>query len=121
MFGNLGKKVITDLAIYLARNNLPGLESDLASNAINKFEREISEKGARRVAKGFDLFILKESKNDVTKTIKSFEDSGVLTDRVTETLKHEIKKTWSWIFLILKYIKGREFRREGTECMNKNF
>ena len=40
MLSDLGKKVITDLAIPLARDNLPGLVSDLASNAINKFEKK---------------------------------------------------------------------------------
>ena len=30
--------------------------------------------------------------NDIIKTIRSLEDSGVLTDGVTETVKHEIKK-----------------------------
>ena len=49
MLGNLGEKVITDLAIPLARNNSPGLISSLASNAINKFERKISGKGDIRV------------------------------------------------------------------------
>ena len=34
MFGNLGKKVITDLAIFLARDNLPRLVSNLALNTI---------------------------------------------------------------------------------------
>ena len=29
--------------------------------------------------------------NDIIKTIKSLEDSGVLIDGVTETVKHEIK------------------------------
>ena len=36
------------------------------------------------------------------KIIKSLEDSSVLIDRVTETVKHEIKKqegTISWIFV----------------------
>ena len=56
--GNLGKKVIRDLAIPLARDNLPGLVSNLASNAINKFERKISGKGAVRAGKGFTLFVL---------------------------------------------------------------
>ena len=46
MLSNLGKKVITDLAIPLARDNLPGLVRNLASNAINEFERKISKKGA---------------------------------------------------------------------------
>ena len=30
--------------------------------------------------------------NDIIKIIKSLEDSVVLNDRVTETVKHEIKK-----------------------------
>ena len=46
MLSNLGKKVITDLAIPLARDSLPGLVRNLASNAINEFERKISKKGA---------------------------------------------------------------------------
>ena len=44
MSGNLRKKV-TDLAIPLARDNLPALVSNLASNRINKSERKISRKG----------------------------------------------------------------------------
>ena len=35
-----GKKVLTDIAISLARNNLPGLVSDVASNTITTFERK---------------------------------------------------------------------------------
>ena len=54
--GNLGKKALTNLAISLARGNLPGLVSNLASNAINKFERKISEIGALGAGKGFTLF-----------------------------------------------------------------
>ena len=30
--------------------------------------------------------------NDIIKIMKSLEDSGVLIDGVTETVKHEIKK-----------------------------
>ena len=33
--------------------------------------------------------------NDIIKIIKSLEDLGVLIDGVTETVKHEIKKTES--------------------------
>ena len=36
--GNLGKKALTNIAIPLAWDNLPGLVSNLTSNAINKFE-----------------------------------------------------------------------------------
>ena len=56
-FGNLGKKAPTNVAISLARDDLPGLVSNLASNVINKFERNISGKGAFRAGKGFTLFI----------------------------------------------------------------
>ena len=45
--GNLGKKALTNIAIPLARDNLPGLVRNLTSNAIDKFEREISGKGVR--------------------------------------------------------------------------
>ena len=48
-----------------------------------------------------------------TKILKSSEDSGVITDGVTETVKREIKKTRrriSWSFVIKN---GREVRRSG--------
>ena len=92
--GNLGKKALTNIAIPLARDNLDsGFLSNLTPNVINKFERKISGKGALRVGKGFTLFILNEDMNDITKIIKSLEDSGVIINGVTETVKHEIKKT----------------------------
>ena len=47
----LGKKAPTNIAISLARDNLPGLVSNLTSNAINKFERKISVKEAVRAGK----------------------------------------------------------------------
>ena len=91
----LGKKEITDLAIPLARENLPGLISNLASNAtlnvIDKFRRKISEKRPVIAEKGFTLFILNEDINDIIRIIKSLEDSSVLIDGVTETVKHETK------------------------------
>ena len=62
------------------------------SNAITKFESKVSGKGAVRVGKGFTLFVLNEDVNDTIKIIKSLEDSGVLIDGVTETVKHEMKK-----------------------------
>ena len=70
MLGNLGKKLISDLAIPLARDNLYGLVSSLASSAINKCERKISGKGAVRVKKGFPLFISSEDMNDIIEIIK---------------------------------------------------
>ena len=53
---NLGKKTLTNVAVPLARDNLSGLLSKLTSNAINKFDRKISGKGAVRVGKGFTYF-----------------------------------------------------------------
>ena len=86
---NLGKKALKNVAISLARDNLPGLVSNLTSNVINKFERKANGKGSVRT--GFTLFILNEDMNDILKVIKSLEDSGVLIDGVTETVKQEIK------------------------------
>ena len=90
--GNLGKKALTNIAIPLAWDNLPGLVSNLTSNAINKFETKISGKRAVGARNGFILFILNEDVNDLIKVIKSLEDLGVLIDRTIETVKREIKK-----------------------------
>ena len=65
--------------------------SNLTSNAINKFERKINGKGAVRAEKIF-LFISNEEMNDIIKINIPIEDSGVLIDGFTETVKHEIKK-----------------------------
>ena len=86
--GNLGKKALRNIATPLARENLPGLESNLASNVTDKFERKLSGNGAVRAGIGFTLFILNEDMHDIIKIIKSLEDSGALIDRVTETVKH---------------------------------
>ena len=71
--GNLGKKALIYIGVPLERNNLPGLVSNLTSNAINKFERKISGKGAVRAGKGFTLFISNEDMNDIIKIIKTLE------------------------------------------------
>ena len=87
--GNLWKKVLTNVVIPLARDNLPGLVSNLKSNAINEFERKISGKGAVRAEKRFNLFILNEDMNDIIKIIKSLEYLGVLID------SYWISKSWN--------------------------
>ena len=77
----------------MAIDNLPGLVNNLTLNAINKFERKTSGKGAIRAGKGFTLFILNEDMNIIIiNHHKSWENSGVLIDRVTETVNHEIRK-----------------------------
>ena len=86
----MGRKALTNIAIPLARDNLSGLASNLNLSPINKFDRKISGKGAVRPGKAFTLFMSNEDMNDVFKIIKSLEDSGVLIDVVTETVKDEI-------------------------------
>ena len=54
--GNLGKEALTNINIPLARDNLPGLVSNLASNIINKFDRKVSGKEVVRAEKVFTCF-----------------------------------------------------------------
>ena len=44
------------------------------------------------------MFISSEDLNDIIKIIKSLENLGVLIDNVSETVKHEIKKTRRQIY-----------------------
>ena len=126
---NLGKKALTNVAIPLARDNSPGLVSNLASNAINKFERKIGEKEGVRAGQGFTLFISNEDMNDISKIIKSLEDSNILIDGITEKVKHEKKDNQEGgyhptllaplaaslvqpvIYSVVKSISGRGVRR----------
>ena len=76
--------------------------------------------------------------NDIIKIIKSLEDSGVLIDGVTATVKYEIKKQEGGflgvllaplpasleqpvISSVVKSISGRGIRRAGRGVMDKNF
>ena len=76
--------------------------------------------------------------NDIIKIVKSLEDSGVLIDGITETVKHEIKKQESRflgallqplvasivqpvVYLVVKGISGSRVRRAGRGYMNKIF
>ena len=54
---NLGKKTLLDLDIPLVRDKLPGLVSNLASNAKNEFKIKICRTGAVITEKG--LFQMK--------------------------------------------------------------
>ena len=83
LVGNLGKKPPEHVAISFVRDNLPGLVSNISSNAISKFERKISGKGAVREGKGFTLLMSNEDMDGIIKIIKSLENSGVLIDGVT--------------------------------------
>ena len=50
--------------------------SNLTLNEINKLERKIIGKAVIRALKGFTLFIFNMDMNDISKIIKSLEDSG---------------------------------------------
>ena len=117
---------------------MSGLVSNLAPNVIIKFERKTRGKEAVIAGKGFTLFISNEDMNDIIKIIKSLEDSGVLIDGVTETVKHQIIKqegeflgsllaplaasvVQSVIFSVVKGISERGVRRAGREYINKIF
>ena len=77
-------QIITDVAIHLARDNLPGLVSNLASEAIKILKKK--GKGAVGARKEFNLFILNKDMNGVIRNKKSLEDLGVLIDKVTEAV-----------------------------------
>ena len=65
VYSHLGKKALTDIAISLARDNLPGLVSNLTLNPMHEFERNVSGRGAVRPRKGFTLFIWNEDMSDI--------------------------------------------------------
>ena len=72
--------------------------SNITWNVVNKFDRRRSGKWVATAVKGFTLFISNEDVNDIIKIIKWLEDSGLLIDGVTKTVKGEIKKkTRRWV------------------------
>ena len=77
-----------NVAILLVRGNLPGLVSNLTSSAIDKFDRKISGKSSQSMKR---IYVTSnEDMNDIIKIVKSLEDSCVLSDGVTEIVRHEI-------------------------------
>ena len=105
---------------------------------MNKFERKISRKWPVRAGTRFTLLIFNEDMYDITKIIKSLEVSGALIDRVTKTVKHEIKKQGGGflgtllvslapslvqpvISSVVKDKSERGIRRAGTGYMGKKF
>ena len=62
------------------------------SSILYKFKRIISGQGAARAGKVLTVFIANEDMDDIIKTVESLEDSDLLVDGPTETVKHEIKK-----------------------------
>ena len=70
----------------MPKDVLPKLPTKATSSGLDKFERKISEKGAVRAGKGFNLLISNEDMDDIIKIVESQEKSGLLIDGVTETV-----------------------------------
>ena len=87
---NLDKKVLTNVGIPFDRDNLPGLARKITLNAVIKCQRKVNGKRDAKAWPAF-AFISNEGLNDIIEMIKSPEVPNVLTDDVTETVKHEIK------------------------------
>ena len=131
-FGNLRREALKNIGIPLARDNLLGLMSNSTSNAINEFGKRV-EKELPEQENDLTLFILNEDVNDIIKIIKSLEDSGVLINRVTETVKHKMKKeedilaslvasiVQPVISSLVKGIRGRGVRRAEEDIWIKIF
>ena len=64
---------------------------------------------AVRAGKGFASFISNEVMYDIIKIIKSLEDSNVLIDCITGTVKHGIKKPRRWISS-----RSKNYKWKGT-------
>ena len=86
-----------------------------------------------RVGEGFTLFISSEDMNDIIKIIKPLEDSDVLIDAVTETVKQEdrflgallaplaVSLVEPVISSVVNVISGRRIRRAGRGYIDENF
>ena len=81
-FAFLERNALTNVAITLTRDILPGLVDKLTSKAINKSEIKTSGKRTVRAGKGSTLLILNEDIIDDIQIIKSLEDFGILIDGV---------------------------------------
>ena len=91
MIDKLGKKTLMNFPILLDKDVLPKLATKANSYVLDKFERKISEKGAARAEKGFNLKASNEDINDIIRIIKSLESSSILIDCATEKVKHQRK------------------------------
>ena len=91
MIDKLGKKTLMKFAILLDKDVLPKLATKANSYVLDKFERKISEKGAARAEKGFNLKASNKDINDIIRIIKSLESSSILIDCATEKVKHQRK------------------------------
>ena len=63
-----------------------------ASTIDDTIQRKIRGRGVVRAGKEITLVTSNEDIDDVIRIIKSLVNSGILLDRVSEIVKHEVKK-----------------------------
>ena len=72
----------------MAKDVFQKLATIATSSILDKAEGKISGRGAVRAGRGFNLFISKQNMDDIIKIIKSLENSSLLVDDGTETVKY---------------------------------
>ena len=97
MIGKLGKEALMKFVVSLTKDIFPQLAT---LSVIDNFERKFRIGGAGtkdlRAEKRFTLFISNEDMDNIIINIKTRENSDLINNGVTETIKHEIKKTRRW-------------------------
>ena len=63
-----------------------------ASTIDGAIQRKMRGQGVARAGKGITLVISNDDMDDIISIIKSLENSGILIDGISETVKHKIKK-----------------------------
>ena len=96
------QKKLTNNAIPLGIENLPGLVTNSNSKVIKTFKWKISEKGAVRPGKRFCIVLLT--------SIQSLEDLDVFIDGVIEIVKIKMNKIrqifWSFVNTFSQFISA---------------
>ena len=93
-FGKLAGPLMVFVWCFFTNFYLAPLPTMASTSAIvDAIQRKMCESKAeaKRAGKGIILFILHEDIDDIIRVIKSLQNSGILNNGVSKTLKHEIK------------------------------
>ena len=86
-FGKLGKKVLLDLAIPLAKDVLPNLATIATSSVLDKFEKKKKNWTRSSKSRKWTHFIISnEDEDDIIKIAESSEKSFLLIDGARGTV-----------------------------------
>ena len=75
---------------------LPKTTTKAVLSVLDKLEGKISGRGTVTAGKGFTLCISNEDMDDIIRIVKSLEDSCLLINCATESVKYETK-TRRWV------------------------